>query len=285
MFRFYQYWANFSTSKKFSYADKYNPNQAPNRRVKRIIDNENKKERQAERKEFNDTVIKLLEYVQKRDLRYQQFKLAEIREKEAKKQKEFEEREKKRMEEQEKLRKYREEMQLLYKQQEEEALANGDYEEVTVEEFRCTVCKKVFKNEKQMDNHLQSKKHKDNYAAFKATVALDDGTEDLIQKEEEKKREEEEQQRKLEREEKLKQLDAEKKQKTRKGGAGKKAEGDEEQKEEEPTVYKQDEDEEEYVSKNKLKKLGKQQPQKKGKQQFSSGTTLKDQYSKLDKDE
>jgi hypothetical protein len=25
---------------------------------------------------------------------------------------------------------------------------------VTVEEYRCGVCKKVFKNEKQMDNHL-----------------------------------------------------------------------------------------------------------------------------------
>jgi hypothetical protein len=28
-----------------------------------------------------------------------------------------------------------------------------------------------------MDNHLQSKKHKDNYAKFKETVALDEETE------------------------------------------------------------------------------------------------------------
>lgn len=43
-----------------------------------------------------------------------------------------------------------------------------------------------------MDNHLQSKKHKDNYAKFKETVELDDGTEELIKEEEEKKRQEEE---------------------------------------------------------------------------------------------
>jgi len=114
VFRFYGEWQHFSTKKKFSYADKYNPNTAPNRRIKRLIDTENKKERQAERKEFNDTVIKLLEYVQKRDPRYQKFKLAEQREKEAKRLREEEERNKKRAEEQEKLRKYREEIALKY---------------------------------------------------------------------------------------------------------------------------------------------------------------------------
>lgn len=45
VFKFYTHWQYFSTLKKFSYADKYNPNQAPNRRVKRIIETENKKER------------------------------------------------------------------------------------------------------------------------------------------------------------------------------------------------------------------------------------------------
>jgi DnaJ family protein A protein 5 len=45
VFRFYTEWKHFSTKKKFSYADKYNPNTAPNRRIKRLIDTENKKER------------------------------------------------------------------------------------------------------------------------------------------------------------------------------------------------------------------------------------------------
>jgi DnaJ homolog subfamily A member 5 len=70
VFKFYSQWKFFSTLKKFSYADKYNPNTAPNRRIKRLIETENKKERQQERKEFNDTVLKLIDTIQKRDPRY-----------------------------------------------------------------------------------------------------------------------------------------------------------------------------------------------------------------------
>lgn len=92
VFKFYTDWKYFSTKKKFSYADKYNPNDAPNRRIQRLIETENKKERLVELKEFNETVIKLIEYVQKRDVRYQKFKMEENREKEAKKQREEDER-------------------------------------------------------------------------------------------------------------------------------------------------------------------------------------------------
>jgi len=42
--------------------------------VKRIIERENNKERNKERKEFNDLVLQLVEYVKKRDPRYQKFK-------------------------------------------------------------------------------------------------------------------------------------------------------------------------------------------------------------------
>ncbi len=173
--------------KKFSYADKYNPNTAPNRRIKRLIETENKKERQQERKEFNETVIKLVDTLMKRDPRYQKFKMQQDREKAEKARKEEEEREKKRLEDQERLRKYREEIAERYRQEEEEALARGEFEEVTVEEYVCEVCKKTFKNEKVLQNHLQSKKHKDNYAKFKESVQLDEETEQVIKQEEEKK--------------------------------------------------------------------------------------------------
>jgi len=45
VFAFYDNWKFFVTGKPFAYADAYNPNEAPNRRVRRIIENENKKER------------------------------------------------------------------------------------------------------------------------------------------------------------------------------------------------------------------------------------------------
>tara|TARA_B110000285_G_C14659307_1_gene395392 strand:+ start:99 stop:263 length:165 start_codon:yes stop_codon:yes gene_type:complete len=53
-----------------AYADLYNPKEAPNRRVKRIIEVENKKERQRERVEFNNEVRKLIEYIKDKDYRY-----------------------------------------------------------------------------------------------------------------------------------------------------------------------------------------------------------------------
>jgi len=70
VFAFYLHWAYFTTNKKFSFADVYNPNHAPNRRVKRLVETENKKERNKERKEFNELVAQLVEYVKKRDPRY-----------------------------------------------------------------------------------------------------------------------------------------------------------------------------------------------------------------------
>ncbi len=290
VFKFYSSWQYFSTSKTFSYADKFNPNQAPNRRIQRLIETENKKERQVERKEFNEIVIKLVEYLQKRDPRYQRFKIIEQREKEAKRQREEEEKNKKRAEDQEKLRKYREEIAQRYAQEEQEALANGDFEEVIVEEYRCEACKKVFKNEKQMDNHLQSKKHKDNYARFKEAVALDEETEQLIKQEEEKKQSEIEEEERRKREEKLREIESQQKKKTRK--ARKNESEDEEEvkgaEEQEQTVFKEDEEEDQYISKNKLKKMKEsaaKNTKKQGKNVVSSGTTIKEQFKKLDRDE
>ena len=84
----------------------------------------------------------------------------------------------------------------MIQEEEDKALAEGNFEEVVVEEFECKVCKKKFKNEKQLHNHLQSKKHKDNYAKFKVYMELDEETEKKNleiqkQKEEELKKEQE----------------------------------------------------------------------------------------------
>ena len=43
----------------------------------------------------------------------------------------------------------------------------GDVDEVFEEEFRCGICKKSFKKEGQMNNHLQSKQHKKKEAEVK----------------------------------------------------------------------------------------------------------------------
>lgn len=67
--KFYQEWGGFSTYKQFAYVDTYNPADAPNRRIKRLIEQENKKERNKEKAKFNDKLRDLLQYIKNRDPR------------------------------------------------------------------------------------------------------------------------------------------------------------------------------------------------------------------------
>ena len=53
-----------------------------------------------------------------------------------------------------------------------EAIERGDVEVIIIDEFACEVCRKTFKKEKQLDNHLASKKHKDALKVFKASLVL-----------------------------------------------------------------------------------------------------------------
>ncbi|KAF9404883.1 hypothetical protein BGZ94_003894 [Podila epigama] len=54
---FYNAFLTFSTQKSFSWCDKFRLSEAPDRRVRRAMEKENKKFRDAARKEFNDTVL------------------------------------------------------------------------------------------------------------------------------------------------------------------------------------------------------------------------------------
>lgn len=85
--------------------------------------------------------------LKQKDPRYKKFVLIAQHEKEEKRRKIEEEKEQKRIIETERLRLHRIEIAKMYQEQEDEAIANGDYDEVFVEEFRCDICKKVFKKE------------------------------------------------------------------------------------------------------------------------------------------
>lgn len=43
--KFYQYWTSFTSRRSFAWADKYKPSTAPNRKIKRLMEADNKKER------------------------------------------------------------------------------------------------------------------------------------------------------------------------------------------------------------------------------------------------
>lgn len=121
---------------------------------------------------------------------------------------------------------------------EEKAILDGDYEEVFIEEFVCEICKKTFKSEAQLQQHFQSKKHKQAEAKLLSQVTVDDTTEsavsaakakrdaemaaemERIQKEDDERRQRE-----------LEELEESRKKKTRKN---KEPEASEEEKEEQP---------------------------------------------------
>lgn len=54
--QFYAYWQSYCTSKSFVWLDKYNILDAPNRRVARLIEKENKKIRDAAKKKRNEEI-------------------------------------------------------------------------------------------------------------------------------------------------------------------------------------------------------------------------------------
>lgn len=67
---FYNYWASFVTNKDFAWADQWNVNDAPDRKLRRLMEKDNKKAREDGRKEFNDAVRSLVLFIRKRDPRY-----------------------------------------------------------------------------------------------------------------------------------------------------------------------------------------------------------------------
>ncbi|OMJ71328.1 hypothetical protein SteCoe_30506 [Stentor coeruleus] len=171
---FYNYWGNFTTNRTFSWADAYNPSEAPNRKVRRLIEVENTKERNKQRKAYNDVIITLVDYIKKRDPRWIKFteeaRLEKIKKEEqdeiirkAEEQKQKEYREEYRKQQAERYAKeYKEKMMKKGENEsndEEEEIKHSD-EESDEELLWCDICRKSFVNQGQLNNHNNSKKHK-----------------------------------------------------------------------------------------------------------------------------
>lgn len=197
---FYAYWEGYSTAKSYVWVEKYDTREAPNRQVRRAMEQENKKLRDKAKKERNEEVRALVGFVRKRDKRVQAYrKRLEERADEIKRL--TEERSKKQKEE--KLRKFEN-----YKEAEwsamgglEDDLAKLDLEhamtfddmdadelsdaentleeaeesaECLFDELYCVACNRPFKTQKAFDNHENSKKHRQNIELLKAEMAKEE---------------------------------------------------------------------------------------------------------------
>jgi len=178
---FYKNWLDFCSRKAFGHADKWNPKDAENRQVRRAMEQENKKARQAAKKEFNVEVRQLVKFVQKRDPRVAAHQKQAAKESAEKAQKEAADKERKKKEEvvnrqarKEAQRLEEEERWKEVQAQKEESRARGEVvsddeesEEEELVEYSCEACRKSFKSEKQYEAHAKSKKHLQAVAALR----------------------------------------------------------------------------------------------------------------------
>ena len=68
--QFYQIWESFVSALNFAWEDKYNSREdAPDRRIRRLMDDENKKARRAAKKTYNQDILALVAFIKRRDPR------------------------------------------------------------------------------------------------------------------------------------------------------------------------------------------------------------------------
>ncbi|KAJ4960570.1 hypothetical protein NE237_020480 [Protea cynaroides] len=176
---FYNYWLGFCTVLDFCWVDEYNVLDGPNRKSRRLMEEENKKLRKKARKEYNDTIRALAEFVKKRDKRVIEMQVKRNQEQEKKREKESI---RKKEAQQAKLAKASlyEEPEWAKIDEEEEVGKNvfdepeEDKKQNNRKELYCVVCNKKFKSEKQWQNHEQSKKHRDKVAELRESFDTED---------------------------------------------------------------------------------------------------------------
>ncbi|CRG83257.1 DnaJ homolog subfamily C member 21 [Talaromyces islandicus] len=153
---FYAVWANFSTSKSFAWKDTYKLNDAPDRRIRRLMEKENRKLRDDAIREYNDAVRSLVAFVKKRDPRYKSNMQSEAERQRTLREAAAAQAARSRAANQAKLQEH---VTPDWARMEEIEDEEDESSESEVEHFECIVCDKTFKSEKQFEAHERSKKH------------------------------------------------------------------------------------------------------------------------------
>ncbi|KAK2991576.1 hypothetical protein RJ640_013836, partial [Escallonia rubra] len=191
---FYGYWLSFVTVMDFVWVDQFDAMNGMDRKSRRVMEEENKKARKKARREFNETVRGLAEFVKKRDKRVIDMQVRRNEEAERRREEEKERRKQMARERAERVRAYEEpewakveEVDGVGVEEEEEGKKKGDESELY-----CVVCGKKFKSDKQWKNHEQSKKHKEKVAEFREACGKKEGEGEGEEEEEEDEGKEEE---------------------------------------------------------------------------------------------
>ena len=159
---FYAAWTGFATRKSYSWKDEYRLSEAPDRRIRRLMEKENKKIREEATQEYNEAVRSLIAFVRKRDPRVQNNQKFEAERRKALREVAAAQAARSRAARQAKLEDAGvDAIPEWAKSRTKDEHEGGFSSESDVEEdeWDCVVCDKTFKSEAQFKAHEKSKKH------------------------------------------------------------------------------------------------------------------------------
>ncbi|EXJ59894.1 hypothetical protein A1O7_04041 [Cladophialophora yegresii CBS 114405] len=159
---FYAAWTGFATRKSYAWKDQYRLSDAPDRRIRRLMEKENKKIRDEAIQEYNEAVRTLIAFVRKRDPRVQNNQVSEAERQKALREAAAAQAARSRAARQAKFQGSGEDAipdwaKSRTKDQHEGGFSSES--EIEEHEYDCVVCDKTFKSEPQFIAHEKSKKH------------------------------------------------------------------------------------------------------------------------------
>uniref|UniRef100_J3NDL7 J domain-containing protein n=1 Tax=Oryza brachyantha TaxID=4533 RepID=J3NDL7_ORYBR len=166
---FYNYWLGFGTVMDFGWAAEWDAARGENRRVRRLMEEDNKKAMRKARREYNDAVRGLAAFCKKRDKRMVDMALKRKAEEEKKKAEEMARKKEEERRKKERVMAYQE-PEWARVEEDEAGFEEDEEEEMKAkrkDELYCVACNKKFKSDKQWKNHEQSKKHRDKVAELR----------------------------------------------------------------------------------------------------------------------
>lgn len=155
--RFYAAWSSFATKKSYAWKDVYRYSEAPDRRVRRLMEKENRRLREDGIRDFNDAVRSLVAFVRKRDPRYKATVQSEADRQRILRESAAAQAARSRRANEAKLRDFTLPEWAQSTEADEELFPSETESEQN--HFECVICNKTFKSEKQFEAHERSKKH------------------------------------------------------------------------------------------------------------------------------
>jgi DnaJ homolog subfamily A member 5 len=158
---FYAAWTGFATRKSYSWKDEYRLSDAPDRRVRRLMEKENKRIRDDAIQEYNEAVRSVIAFVRKRDPRVKNNQQSEAERQKALREAAAAQAARDRAAQQAKLQNGGDVVPEWAKSRARDEHEGGFSSESEIEEheYECVVCDKTFKSEAQFKAHEKNKKH------------------------------------------------------------------------------------------------------------------------------